>query len=103
MTTAAAPRPVAQCHEMRPCVVLDVNQRNTNEVVGTIVNRCDRTVSCTWCPSRGNVVDKSGCHSATLAPNESRAGREQGLWYEGFNGIAYDCMDATDDKGCLGI
>ncbi len=102
-TTADSSRSLSQCHEMRPCVALDVNQRNSSEVVGTIVNRCDRTVACTWCPSRGDVVDKSGCRSATLAPNESRSGREQGLWYDGFNAIAYDCMDSTDEKGCLGM
>jgi hypothetical protein len=94
---------IATCHEMRDCVALDVKQRNTSEVVGTLVNRCDRAVSCTWCPSRGNQVDKSACRSATLAPSESRSGSEKGLWYEGFNGIAYDCMDAADDKGCIGI
>jgi hypothetical protein len=99
----ATVRTAAACHEMRDCVALDVNQRNTNEVVGTMVNRCDHAVSCTWCPSRGNQVDKSACRSATLAPRESRSGREQGLWYEGFNGIAYDCMDPADDKGCIGI
>jgi hypothetical protein len=88
---------------MRDCVALDVNQRNTNEVVGTLANRCGRAVSCTWCPSRGNQVDKSACRTATLAPSESRSGRDQGLWYEGFNGIAYDCMDAADDKACIGI
>jgi hypothetical protein len=96
-------RPAAPCHEMRDCVALEVKQRNTNEVVGTMVNRCDRAVACTWCPSRGSQVDKSACRSATLAPNESRSGREQGLWYEGFNGMAYDCMDAADEKGCMGI
>jgi hypothetical protein len=94
---------IGACHEMRDCVALDVKQRNTSEVVGTLVNRCDRAVSCTWCPSRGNQVDKSACRSATLAPSESRSGSEKGLWYEGFNGIAYDCMDAADDKGCIGI
>ena len=31
------------------------------------------------------------------------SGRDQGLWYEGFNGMAYDCMDASDEKGCMGI
>jgi hypothetical protein len=100
---AAAQAAATPCHEMRPCVSLDVNQRNTNEVVGTIVNRCDRTVACTWCPANGDQADRSGCRSATLAPNESRTGREQGLWYEGFRAIAYDCMDAVDPKGCLAL
>ncbi len=103
--TATSPsggaRPAPQCHEEQSCVALDVNQRNTSEVVGAITNRCDRAVACAWCPSRGNQVDKSACRSATLAPNESRSGREQGLWYDGFDGIAYDCMDAADDKSCL--
>jgi hypothetical protein len=88
---------------MRPCVTLDVDQRNTSEVVGTIVNHCDRPVACTWCPAKGDLADKSGCRTATLAPNESRTGREQGLWYDGFHAIAYDCMDATDPKGCLAL
>jgi hypothetical protein len=101
--TAGQVRAGASCHEMRNCVVLDVNQRNMSEVVGTLTNRCDRAVACTWCPSRADQVDKSACHSGTLAPNESRSGREQGLWYEGFNAIAYDCMDAADEKGCMGI
>jgi hypothetical protein len=101
-TSTAASAPAGQpCHEMRPCVALDVNQRNVNEVVATIVNHCDRTVVCTWCPAHGDMADKSGCRTATLAPNESRAGREQGLWYEGFNAIAYDCMDSADEKNCL--
>jgi hypothetical protein len=88
---------------MRDCVALEAKQRNTDETVGTMVNHCDRTVACTWCPSRGNQVDKSACRSATIAPGESRSGRDQGLWYEGYSGIAYDCMDASDEKGCMGI
>jgi hypothetical protein len=94
--------PVPPCHDMRACVALDVRQRNATEVVGSLRNGCDRSVKCTFCPARGNQVDRAGCRSATLAPSESKAGRESGLWYDGYNSIAYDCMDATDDRGCLG-
>jgi hypothetical protein len=100
--SAVAPAAVPQCHEMRSCVALDVRQRNATEVVGALHNGCDRAVKCTFCPARGNQVDKGGCRSATLGPNESKAGRESGLWYDGYNSIAYDCMDASDDRGCLG-
>jgi hypothetical protein len=48
-------------------------------------------------------VDRSGCHTATLAPGEKRAGQEAGLGYEGYDSIAYDCMDATDARGCLAL
>ncbi len=98
-TAPAAPA----CHEMRPCVTLDLQQRNLTEVVGSIANRCDRAVVCTWCPVRAGVVDKTQCRKATLATGEARAGREAGLWYDGFDAMAYDCMDATDDKGCLAM
>ena len=106
-----APRPVTSvtpaappaCHEMRPCVSLDVTQRNFSEVVGSIANHCERAVACTWCPAHRDQVDKSGCHTTTLSPGESRAGRDAGLWYEGFDSIAYDCMDASDVKGCLAL
>jgi hypothetical protein len=100
--TSTAPA-VPPCHEMRACVALDVLQRNATEVVGALHNGCDRAVKCTFCPARGNQVDKAGCRSATLAPSESKAGRESGLWYDGYNSIAYDCMDASDDRGCLGM
>src|SRR5215472_10272848 len=108
----AAPRPSASasaaipapppCHEMRACVALDVRQRNTTEVVGAARNGCDRTVKCTFCPARGSQVDKSACRTATLSPNESKSGRESGLWYDGYNSIAYDCVDVNDDRGCMG-
>jgi hypothetical protein len=91
------------CHEMRACVSLDVTQRNFSEAVGSIANHCERPVSCTWCPAHRDQVDKSGCHTARLAPGEARAGRDAGLWYEGFDSIAYDCMDADDVKGCLAL
>jgi len=98
-----APPPPPPCHEMRGCVSLELVQRNSNEVMGTLSSHCDRPVSCTWCPSRGTDVDKNNCRSTTLGPGESKAGREAGLWYEGFNAMAYDCMDASDDRACLGI
>jgi hypothetical protein len=98
--TPAAP---PACHEMRACVALDVQQRNVSEVVGSIVSHCERTVACTWCPAHRAEVDKSGCHTTTLAPGEARAGRDAGLWYEGFDSIAYDCMDVNDVKGCLAL
>jgi hypothetical protein len=91
------------CHEMKQCVALEVNQRNVTEVVGTLVNHCDRPVACTWCPARNGQVEKTGCHNAQLAPNESRGGREEGLWYDGFNAIAYDCTEVNDAKRCLAL
>ncbi len=91
------------CHEMRACVTLDVQQRNVSEVVGSIANHCERPVSCTWCPSHHDQVDRSGCHTTNLSPGEARAGRDAGLWYDGFDSIAYDCMDAGDVKGCLAL
>jgi hypothetical protein len=100
---SAPPAPAPACHEMRPCVSLEVTQRNFAEVVGSMVNHCERAVSCTWCPARRSQVDRSACHSATLAPEEKRAGREAGLWYDGFDAIAYDCMDAADARGCLAL
>ena len=88
---------------MRQCVTLEVRQRNFSEAVGSLANHCDRAVVCAWCPAHKDQVDKSACHSATLSPGEARAGREAGLWYEGFDSIAYDCMDAADVKGCLAL
>jgi hypothetical protein len=89
------------CHEMRSCVALDVQQRNLSEVVGSIANHCDHAVACTWCPAHRDQVDKSGCQTTTLRPEEARAGRAAGLWYDGFDSIAYDCMDAADARECL--
>jgi hypothetical protein len=103
VTTVVTPQPAPACHEMRPCVALDLQQRNITEVVGSIANRCDRAVTCTWCPVHAGAVDKTQCRKATLAAGEARAGREAGLWYDGFDAMAYDCMDAADDKGCLGM
>jgi hypothetical protein len=71
--------------------------------MGTIANHCDTAVACAWCPSRGDQVDKSACRTTNLAPGESKAGREAGLWFEGYNAMAYDCMAAADDRGCLAI
>jgi hypothetical protein len=100
---AATAPPAPACHEMRTCVTLEVKQRNTSEVVGTITNHCDRPVQCTWCASRGDQVDKAKCASSTLGPNESKTGRESGLWFEGYTAMAYDCSDASDDRRCNGL
>jgi hypothetical protein len=89
------------CHEMRNCVTLDVQQMNAREESGTITNHCDRNVACRWCPSHGQQVDESLCHSGTLTPGEMRTGKQWGLWYEGYNGMGYDCMDEHDAQGCL--
>ena len=98
---ALAPRsPLAQCHPMRQCVALDVQQHNASEVVGTLTNHCDRTVFCSFCPARGGSADRTSCRTATLAPAESKSGRDAGLWYDGYTAIAYDCADATDDRSC---
>jgi hypothetical protein len=98
----AAPAPA--CHEMRPCVSLEVTQRNVTEIVGSLVNHCDRPVACAWCPARRDQVDRGGgCHSATLSPNEQRGGQAAGLWYDGYDSIAYDCMDAADARACLAL
>lgn len=103
VTSTAPPPPTPACHEMRPCVSLDVEEHNVREVVGSIVNHCDRAVACTWCAAHHDQVDKNSCHTATLAPGEKRAGRDAGLWFEGFDSMAYDCMDATDPRGCIGM
>jgi hypothetical protein len=91
------------CHEMKPCVSLDLQQRNTSEVVGTMTNRCDHTALCHWCPSRGTQVDKTQCHSGTLAPGETRTGQSWGLWYDGYNAMAYDCTEEHDPPQCLAL
>ena len=88
---------------MRQCVTLDVTEQNLTNVVGSITNGCDRAVACSWCPAHKSQVDKSACHTATLSPGEKRAGREAGLWFEGYDSMAYDCMEAGDPRGCLGI
>jgi hypothetical protein len=96
--------PVPACHEMRPCVTLEVTQRNFTEVVGSLSNHCDRAVACSWCPAHREQVDRGGgCRSVTLSPNEKRTGRESGLWYDGYDSIAYDCMDAADARACLAL
>jgi hypothetical protein len=94
------PPPPAPCHPMRTCVALDVQQHNASEVTGTLTNHCDRTVFCSFCPARGAIPDKTACRTATLAPNESKSGRDAGLWYDGYTAIAYDCADAIDDRSC---
>jgi hypothetical protein len=106
---SSAPKPMAgpprsppvACHPMRACVALDVQQRNASEVVGTLTNHCDRTVLCSFCPARGGSADRTACRTATLAPAESKSGRDAGLWYDGYTAIAYDCADATDDRSCV--
>jgi hypothetical protein len=98
-----APPPPPPCHEMRDCVTLELRQRNTSEVVGTLTSHCDHPVSCTWCPAKGDAVDKSACRSTTVAPSESKSGKDAGLWYDGYNAMAYDCMDVGDDARCLSL
>jgi len=95
------PPPASPCHEMRGCVSLEVDQRNMSEVVGSIANHCEHAVACAWCPAHRDQVDRGGCHSTTLQPGEARAGREAGLWYDGFDSMAYDCVDAGDPGECL--
>jgi hypothetical protein len=91
------------CHEMKPCVSLDLQQRNTSEVVGTMTNRCDHTALCHWCPAKGSQVDKTQCHAGTLAPGETRTGTQWGLWYDGYNAMAYDCTEEHDPPACLAL
>ncbi len=88
---------------MRACVSLELRQRNMSEVVGTLTSHCDHPVSCTWCPSRGDQVDKGACRTATVGPGETKSGKDAGLWYDGFNAMAYDCMDVGDDPRCLSL
>jgi hypothetical protein len=101
--TVAGPPPPPPCHEMRDCVTLELRQRNFSEVVGTLTSHCDHPVSCTWCPSKGDQLDKSACRSTTVGPGESKAGKDAGLWYDGYNAMAYDCMDVGDDTRCLSL
>jgi hypothetical protein len=98
VTQARAPVPA--CHDLSACVELDVKRRNTSEVLGTLTNHCDRPAFCSFCPARGSDVDRGACHTATLAPGESKSGREAGLGYEGYSAIAFDCSDAADDRSC---
>ena len=103
-TSAVVSQVVAPaCHELRGCVNLDLQQRNTNEVVGTITNHCQQTVMCSWCPAKGSAVEKTLCHTGTLAPGETRTGQQWGLWYEGYNAMAYDCIEEHDSQGCLAL
>ncbi len=91
------------CHEMKPCVSLDLQQRNSSEVVGTMTNKCDHTALCHWCPSNGSQIDKTKCHTGTLAPGETRTGNQWGLWYDGYNAMAYDCTEEHDPPQCLAL
>lgn len=91
------------CHEMKACVSLQVDQRNAREVIGTMTNKCDHTASCRWCPAKGTQVDKTQCHSGTFAPGETRSGTQWGLWYEGYDAMAYDCTEEHDPPACLAL
>jgi hypothetical protein len=102
-TTVVSQVMAPACHEMKKCVSLELQQRNTNEVVGTMTNQCDHTALCHWCPAQGTTVDKTKCHAGTLAPGESRAGNQWGLWYEGYNAMAYDCAEEHDPPQCLAL
>ena len=99
-TPAPVPAPALVCHDLHSCVSLDVKQRNTTEVTGKLTNSCDRPVFCSFCPARGAVVDRASCHTTTLAPGESKSGRDANLWYDGYSGIAFNCSDAADDRRC---
>jgi hypothetical protein len=100
ISTVVAPA----CHEMRGCVNLDVQQHNANDVVATLTNHCDSTVVCRWCPARGSQVDTgAACHSGTLHAGETRTGAQWGLAFEGYNAMAYDCIQEHDVPGCLAL
>jgi hypothetical protein len=108
--TAAAPTSTVvtqvvapACHALRSCVQLDLQQRNVSEVVGTMTNHCDHAVACRWCPSKGTDIERSLCHSGTLQPGETRTGQAWGLWYDGFNAMAYDCIGDGDPPGCSAL
>jgi hypothetical protein len=102
---ALSPRtpPRRPCHDMRDCVTLSLWQRSEGDLVGTLTSRCERPVACTWCPARGDDVDRSACRSATLAPGERRYGQSDGLYYTGFRAIAYDCADVDDEARCRSL
>jgi hypothetical protein len=92
------------CHDMHDCVTLSLWARSEEgDLVGTLTSHCERRVACTWCPARGDSVDRSACGSATLAPGERRYGQSDGLYYKGFSAIAYDCSDADDDARCRSL
>jgi len=108
----AAPAPTATvvtqvmapaCHEMKPCVSLELQQRNSSEVVGTMTNKCDHTALCHWCPATGSQIDKTKCRTGTFAPGETRTGNQWGLWYDGYNAMAYDCTEEHDPPACLAL
>ncbi len=101
-TPAPAPStpPTHACHDRRDCVALSLWLPRDGDLVGTLTSRCERPVACTWCPARGDNVERSACRSATLAPGERRYGQSDGLYFTGFSGIAYDCMDVDDDARC---
>jgi hypothetical protein len=84
--STAVPAPPPQtpprrpCHDLRDCVTLSLWLPSEGSLVGTLTSRCERPVACTWCPTRGDDVDRSACRSATLAPGESRHGRDDVLY-----------------------
>lgn len=107
---AAVPAPVSRaplrgaCHDMHDCVTLSLWARSDEgDLVGTLTSHCERRATCTWCPARGETVDRSACGSATLAPGERKYGQSDGLYYKGFSAIAYDCTDAEDDPRCRSL
>jgi hypothetical protein len=97
---STAPARASVCHDLRACVALDVRERNTTEIVGMLTNHCDRPVFCSFCPARGGTADRGACHTISIAAGESKSGKPDGLWYDGYTGIAYDCSDAADDRSC---
>ena len=103
--TTTKPVPTFACHDMRSCVSLDVKRRNVTELVGTLENKCDREVRCGWCPASGGVVNTAGkCNATTLKPGETKTGQAAGLWYDAAgDGLALDCIDASDDARCRSL
>jgi hypothetical protein len=103
-TTVVTPPPAPACHEMRPCAPLEVKQYSGTAIEGTLTNKCDVPIACTWCPvPKGGAADKTQCRRATLGIGEQRTSREGGLWFDGYDTMAYDCIDASDNKMCLAL
>jgi hypothetical protein len=102
------PRPSATivdsaCHDMRECVSLELKQRNFTEVVGTMVSHCAGPVVCKWCPAKAQQPDRNACRTGSLGPGETKSGQEGGLWFDGYDSMAYDCTAVGDSPACLGI
>ncbi len=100
---ASSPIVESACHDMRECVSLALKQRNFTEVVGTMTSHCDRPAFCKWCPAKAQQADKNACRSGTLAPGETKSGQEGGLWFDGYDSMAFDCTAVGDSPACLGI